>query len=383
MFLLLATLFVSAPSDATPGQRHERDTDSRVERAAEVSPKSVWRVGVDGTAIHLQTALTCPASIGGFERTLLRTDDASGLDVGCRFDKGIDARITIFLTKRTGQTLADDFDAARAALTAHNDDAKIIGVPVPMPSTTTGFVSALYALHSGALTRLWAADLSGWTLKYRATYHVGVRTDVLEAISKLTQQIEATAGAHLATCAVAHAVERDGVRVTDGVLITRLSLIGGLSAQAEEDQAAKSRQEIWCVEEAIRDPQTPLLYWRNVLPSRPNDDTLDDSIPSISPGGPVDRFTLMTVEDPPTWIIDADTGANMLIDKAGNGAPIIHALIRRESYLTSTFAFFRGRPSLATLTPLMRNIVLGKARPVATGNSKTGVVSIPRKTPAD
>lgn len=204
---------------------------------------------------------------------------------------------------------------------------------------------------------------------------------MLSALSVLVAGAEGGAQKHLEACAVAPRIERNGKRIDHNSLVSRLSLIGGLSAQAEEDQAARSRQEIWCVEEAIRDPQAPLLYWRNIV--APQGDTASDDILDLGPGGPVDRLSLMTVEEPPVWLVDADTGANMLIDKPGDGAPIIHALIRRESYLISMFAFFRGRPDLRTLTPLVRDIVLGKARPVATANSKTGAVTVPKKTPGN
>lgn len=377
MFLIAAAIFMATPSDAPPGARHEYDASIRVERVEqEMLPKSVWRFAADGTATHLQTTLACPTKLGEFVRDKVVVYDGFGLDVGCIYAKQLEARVAIFLTRRDKRSLADDFKSAGDELVRRHPDVRPIELASPKFANLSQFLHAAYVIHGNAnLTRVLAADLGGWTLVYRVT-NGGAIEETAQAIVELDRIAQSTAGAHLDQCATAKPAERAGVRIDDKALVQRLSLIGGLSAQASDEPAAKHKTQQWCIEAVTGDTQTPMLYWRNIA-----DQILGNDIMGLGHDGPVDRFTLMTMEDPPTWTVEADTGANMLVDKPGSPAPIVHALIRREGYLTSMFAFFRGRPSMATLAPLVRDIAVGRARPVATANAKSGVVTIPKQSP--
>jgi hypothetical protein len=367
MLLLAATLFLAAPADGSPAERHERDAQVRRSEAAPEAPKSVWRIDEFGIATHLQTGLTCPAKIATFERTLLSAYEGFGYDVGCSLDAPGVGHIAVYLAKREKGAASTDFAHALAAMKEASPDATPVESSRPTIGQSASFSSAALASKDGARSALWSADLSGWTLTFRANYPADKEKDVVTALAALAAEAEDGAAKNLAACAAAPKVERNGARVPDGELITRLALIGGLSAQESEERPAREKYQRWCVEEAFRDPQVPLLFWRNVA------DRNDD--------GRLDRLTLMTMEEPPTWNIAANRAANLLIDKANEPAPIIHELTETQGDTTLMFAFFRGRPGLAILAPLVRDIVLGKARPVAKANGKTGVVTIPKKAP--
>jgi hypothetical protein len=361
-----AGLLVIAAQAVTPALVHERT----FEPIAAVEPvpvsKSIWRVGADGAAAHVQSTLNCPAQIGEFRGGKATVHDAFGLDVSCTFDLPNAARITISLTKRNGQSLQDDFNAARAAIAAHQPDRDMIEGPAELIAGSRPALSTAYAIdENDATTALWLTNLSGWTLKFRAFYLDHARTETMEALAGLSRQVQSTAGVHLAGCAAAPPVVRRGVQITDQEFARHLSLIAGMSEQAgTESVAPLPRNERWCVEDKIDAREAPMLYWRNVATGGSD--------------GPVDRLTLMTEEEPPTWLLSANAAANLLVDAKDAPGALIHQLTEPRGGKIFMFAHYRGRPPLAQLAPLVRRIIAGQAKPIARYDPKTNTVTLPR-----
>jgi hypothetical protein len=79
-------------------------------------PKTVFQIDNDGTALHLESQLQCPATIGEFHRTRLDLFDPFGVDVGCDYQDVEHDEITLYIALRPGQELGKQFDSAKAAL---------------------------------------------------------------------------------------------------------------------------------------------------------------------------------------------------------------------------------------------------------------------------
>jgi hypothetical protein len=361
MSMLAAALFVVVPADVGPAA-HERTLDPRPAPVADALPKSIFQMPAPfADATHLQSTLVCPANIGKFERSAVVPFDGFGFDVGCSF-KTPGVVITLYLTRRASQTLSDDLAVAEAALKQRLPDANQIDGAIPNPAGGPAFSGSLYTLDDGARTGVWVADMSGWTFKFRATYSPDAEAAAVEGMSALTQKAQATAGTHLGLCAAAPKVERNGTEITDKDMLMQLSLIGGLAGQAEADDGFQPKVR-WCAEEAVVDQQAPLLFWRNI-----ETDGTD---------GPADRLSLMTMGEPLIWNVTANAAANLIIDDKAKPEPLIHEVSFKEGTKTYLFAYYRGRPALETLAPLVKNIFAGKRNPVGAYDSKTNTVTLP------
>ncbi len=362
----LASILAIAAQSVTPALVHERTFEPLAAVEPIPTSKSIWHVDAAGNATHTQSTLVCPARVGNFEGGNATVHDGFGLDVSCSFDLPKAARITVFLTKRSGHSLRGDFDATRAAIAVHRPDQALSEKMADTLSGPPTFLSASYELDDGnAASGVWMADLSGWTLKYRAFFLENAHSETLEALAKLTEQVRTTAAVHLAACAAAQPVARSGVQIVDRELTRRLSLIAGMSEQAgDENVTPLPKRERWCVEDKIDAREAPMLYWRNVA--------------NTGADGPVDRLTLMTEEEPPTWIISANATASMLVDARDGPGALIHQLTEPRDGKVFMFTYYRGRPSLATLKPQVRSIIQGSIRPVAKYDPKTNTVTLPK-----
>lgn len=361
-----AGILIVAAQAVTPALTHERTFEPLTTVEPVPTSKSIWRIDAAGEATHAQSTFVCPARIGTFNGGKATVHDSFGLDVSCSFDLPNAARVTVFLTKRTGQSLQDDFNATRAAIVAYRSGQELTETTAETLAGPTAFLSTSYDLDDGnAATAVWMTDLAGWTLKYRAFYVQRARTDTIEALAKITGQARATAGAHLAACAAATPIVRNGIEIKDRELTRRLSLIAGMSEQSgTESVTPLPKHERWCVENKIEAREAPMLYWRNIANSGAD--------------GPVDRLTLMTEEEPPTWLISANAAASMLVDARDGPGALIHQLTEPRDGKVFMFAYYRGRPSLTTLAPLVRSIIAGQVRPVAKYDPATNTVTLPK-----
>lgn len=175
-------------------------------------------------------------------------------------------------------------------------------------------------------------------------------------MQELASKAKSTAATYLATCAAAAPVTRDGKLVTDSGEIMMLTLVGGIDL-GDKKLAAPH----WCAEDIVAEAKAPLLFWRNVA--------------NTTKVGPVDRLSLMTIDEPPTWVVSAN-GIAGLVDKNPD-KPTPYALSEQRGTATYFFAFYRGRPALATVGPLVVDIVTGKAKPIGASDGNTISVSPP------
>lgn len=353
----VATLFIPT-INAVPATAHERAFQTKIEKVADDRlPLSIWRA--DGT--HLQSTLTCPAKAGNFERVQLIPFDNFGFDVGCNFDYRGEARITLYLTRRKGGSLADDLQIAKDALKQNMTSAEPIDGATAAPAGLP-FTGTIYSVSSAIRTAVWIADVSGWTMKFRATYRNENESDVIAAMTSLTDGAKKTAAAHLAACAAAPAVARDGKEVTDKARIMTLSLMAGILDATLDEKDVKPAEQ-WCAEAATGNQDTPMLFWRNIA--------------AAGNAGPMDRMSLMTMGEPPTLVSSANPTASLIEEESGKGKGLIHQLTEKRGTTTYVFSYFEGRPSAATLTPLAQDIFLGKRNPISSYDSKSNTITVP------
>lgn len=361
MNLLAAALFVFVPG-AAPAVAHERALEPRLEKlSASETPQSIWREA-SGAGTHLQSTMACPAAVDGFQRTALLPFDNYGFDVGCNFDSSGVGRVTLYLTRRKGRALKDDFDNADAALKQNKPDVKPMS-ETPTPGAGLTFTGVLYELGDGARTGLWVADVSGWTFKFRATYRADRQKDVLDAMTALVEQMQKTAGAHLSACAAAAPVVRDGKPITDADEVMSLAIgASAFEGILDEKLEGNAIAEDWCAEEATGDNEAPMLFWRNIA--------------NNGNAGPLDRMSLMTMGEPPNLNVAGNPMAGLMREKKADG-PLVHQVVEKRGDTTYVFGFYEGRPSAVTLTPLTRDVLLGKKGPVLGFNAKTNTIMLP------
>lgn len=358
-----AAVVAITPTDP-PAVAHERANSPFLELAAQSDPpKSIWRLDSAGDGVHAQSTLVCPAKIAGFDRSLLAPFDNFGFDVGCNFDRA-GARVTLYLTRRVNRSLQDDLTAAQNAMKQNMTDIQPIAGATPMPGTLA-FTGALYARNDGTRTGVWVADVSGWTFKFRATYATDRESDTLSAMSALTTKTSETAGKHLGACAAAPSVNRTGTTITDKDQNDSLAIMAGVlsaTADAGEKSAGAATQQ-WCAEEAAGDREIPLLFWRNIK--------------AAADGGPADRISLMTVGEPPMLI----SSANPLLGEVEKdvGGPV-YELDAYQGTTAFVFAFFKGRPAGTTLSPIAKDIFLGKRNPLVSYDTKSNTITISKAT---
>lgn len=361
MSLLVIVPLFMAPAEPPSAAAHEKSLAPQLQKLAVTDvPKSVFRFN-GSDASHWQSTMVCPASVRGLQRDRMLPFDGYGFDVGCNFSSGSgDSIVTVYLTRRRGQSLDDDLGNARAALEQRLPDAKRLSGEAPAPKGMS-FKSALYEIGDGRRTGAWVADVSGWTFKFRATYEPAREGETLDAMSELTEKTRATASAHLAACAAAPPVTRPGALITDKDRLTGLSLIASVSVARDEDgKKGEPLPEQWCAEEGFGDAQAPMLLWRNIAS--------DGSV------GPVDRFNYMTVQEPPILNSEANPVASLVDEEKG---PLVHQLTLVKGDTTHIFAFFEGRPSSATLAPIGKDIALGKKGPIASVSSGSNTITLP------
>lgn len=150
----------------------------------------VFRAQDDGTALHIQSGLICPAILGEarmWQLASYTTALGPGTDVGC--DYGISgtqdlwlAKLTIFAVKAVpGETVEKAFARYRAEVLGANPGAELIGPALEMkgevPENMKSFLSEQYQVSVDGLT--YVTDLvvdlqSGWIIEIRGT----VRTSV-------------------------------------------------------------------------------------------------------------------------------------------------------------------------------------------------------------
>lgn len=345
-----------------PAPGHERATMSAIGAVGDQIPKSIWSIASDGGGTHLQSTLTCAKSVGEFERTDLDIFDGFGLDVACNYNRSGGGTITIYLTRRKGEQLADDFSGADAAIKQRWSDVKAVEGTVPAPAGLS-FQSVMYARADGSRTGLWVADVGGWTYTIRATFAPDLETKIMSALTSLTDAMRSSAGTHLSACAAAPAVTRSGTQITDSDRTQSLSLMASvLEASAQDKVGPNPFPENWCAEEPGGDDEAPVLFWRNIA--------------LTTEAGPMDKVTVMTIGEPPTLLSVANPTASLVEKDARGKEAKIYQLSEKRGTTTYVFAFFEGRPSAKTLAPIAKEIFLGRQDPLTSFDPTSNTINI-------
>jgi len=354
-----AILFVCA----TPFAAGADVASSPVANTAQQIPHSIWRLDDKNDATHLQTGLVCPAISGNFKRTAMRFYKASGLDVSCNYLDSEKTLVTIYLTRRGTQSVADDFENAKRELTQVTPTAQ------PLPDTDQkAFVSdmkwstLLYSEQDGRIhSGIWITDLHGWTFEYRATYAVANEATALSEMAALTDSAEKTAGTVLATCEKSSVPERSGVLVADKDAMQQAlvlaSVLGAVTPDKDGHAQPAPRVVIWCPETEITSSGDRMLLWHAAF-----EDGSDAA---------ADRITPEILEDPPTLEAAPDPFGSIVQNEIKGGKANNWTAKIYNGNKTWLFGLFSGRPTGEALGALMFDITHGKAKPIG-GYSASG-----------
>jgi hypothetical protein len=340
--LILAGLVAAAPAIA--------ETPAAAGKAQQAPPQSVWRPLADGEVEHLQSGLRCPVTLDDFRRTGITTYDGFGLDVSCGYNSRT-VVLTAYLTRGVGADAG--FAQAKSDL-LQAQEARHPQLVSDGGATLGGlqWLRAEYAIDDDTRTDVWMTDLHGWALEYRATYPARDAAAMSAGLAKLTELVQASAGAHLALCAKSQPPARPGKLMKSKPADDLMSaLLGGAAAAGvAEAKATASVPITFCVEDPAPSKGAGLLAWRGVTPDGED--------------ARVDRLTAMTMGPPPALETELDeTGSVIAAELHGGKAERWTATVS-DGKQVSIFANYERRPAAKVLAPLMLQILDGKARPI-------------------
>jgi hypothetical protein len=363
VFLLMASLFVAAPVWAIPWPSSSPLPQSGT--TPDPMPRSIWAIDGDGVAVNPQSALRCEPYVGGFKRVHLTAYQPNGMDVSCTYLNASGSLITLYLWRRPARQIVDDFEQGKSELT------KVTPGALPLSDaeqrrfkSNLTFYSLIYSQKGGAEhTGLWDADLSGWTLQFRATYALSDEQTVLDGMSALTASVEKSAGAHLSLCAKSAGLVRDGLEMgpqEESIALANLDMNILLGRGAKNAWA--SHANTWCVENALSNGRLIHLLWHAV----------DDN------GGDMkeDRLTAMTMQEAPTLASMPNPFLNPDAGKNGRERWAVTIEDRGKIWL---FDLYAGRPRADDLDALLRRIESGKTEPLAFIAENGKVISLIRQ----
>jgi hypothetical protein len=321
-------------------------------------PQSIWRSEADGSSTHLQSEWRCAHDVNGFQKTRVIAYDQAGFDVSCNYVDRQHSVITVYLTRRVGRTITDDFEEARRELVSFAPKASLLpdaqekDIALALPWQRIIFSEDSGAVHSG----IWLADLNGWTLEFRATYETAAEQAVLDEMTTITRAAQETAGQHLAMCAKSQIPLRNGAVVTSKDEIQSAMMMHTLIGAVGEGAAAERktgenapRRLIWCAEDLVAG--TPMLVWHAVF-----DDGADAS---------ADRVTTATLGEPPMLMSGPDELMKALkVGKEGNNSQPQWFVSLQNGKQTWFFAIYAGRPPAEALASMMKAILDRKAKAI-------------------
>jgi len=328
--------------------------------------KSIWRVDTNGTITHLQSGLACAPDVGAFRRQNVTAYQPSGLDVSCNYMDRQKSLITVYLTRRGNDSLADDFtEAEREMLQAYPDAS-----PLPKPVQQDNMQNARYTREGGQIREgIWIGDLTGWTLEFRATWIPDDEAAALSEIVALAAQAQASAGALLGVCAKRPVPVRDGVLVTDkddieATLMSQTIVEAAAESAAADKTGAVETQTTWCAENVIGEGDDAMLLWRGV-----NADGSDAEI---------DRITPFTLEEPDVVTSSVGSALEKILGELNGGKP------RKKRWAVTfandegnwTLAFYDGRPDSAALLKIGTDIRYQRAKPLGGYSVKDKQITI-------
>lgn len=333
---------------------------------------SIWQAIPGGDSVHLQSGLRCPLQVGDYQRTRITVYNPSGLDVSCNYVNPKQSVVTMYLTRRSTNSIADDFKEAQRELLAVTPSA----VPAPAEDQK-GIASKLpwqqliYSEKNGYVrSGIWVADIAGWTLEFRATYMASDEQSALAEMAMLADGAQASVGPELANCAKSSVPPRDGVLVTDKDEIqgaVMMATLLGATAQGAKNGAggAPVRTIHWCAEGLVSGVPKPILLWHG---------TYDDGSDAAA-----DRVTPITNGAPPILSSTPDALMDLTSDDKNKGGTWTVRLQNEKK--TWIFAIYHGRPDGLALASLMNDILDRKAVSIGgySTDGKTINIDLPGK----
>lgn len=321
--------------------------------APEAQPvyKSIWREDDQGNIVHLQSGLACDARVGALGRMNVHVYKPSGLDVSCNYIDAARNFITIYLTRREGQSLKDDLAEAQRELVGMHPD---VTERAPAAASAGGlaFETAFYSRDGGqTMEGIWVGDVAGWTLEYRATWLPAQENAMLDGIAALTKRAQESAGAQLGVCAKLPMPARQGTLVTskdeiDSALMMQ-TLMGAVAVTTDKP-AAVERPLTWCAENPVGPKDAYLLLWHGVFA---------DGTDALA-----DRVTPATLEVPMALTSQPDSLANLV--EGGNSKPERWSVSVQDGTQVWIYALYDGRPGAEALAELAAGIGDNKVQPI-------------------
>lgn len=316
---------------------------------ANEAPASVWARDAHGGFTHLQSGLSCPAQTGKFRSQGVTAFDGAGFDVSCGYGYERGGVITLYLTRRSGESLDDHFLASKQQIEAvHRDAVAMESGSMPVVSNDLAWQAALFRLTGrNADSGVWVADYSGWTIKFRATYSREIADETVAAMKSLLAGTVA-ARTHLQACsATPSRPAGTGQLVPDNGMLYLMSL-GALVEFGPKAQATLAPAS-WCAERVVVADGLPMVFWTNRSAANGN--------------ARVARLTLMTQDEPPSFDILRGEKISKLytetLYKKTLGAGGVHALGEFPGERLTLLSFFDGEPSAETAAKVIAGAVRG------------------------
>ncbi len=214
-------------------------------------------------------------------------------------------------------------------------------------------------------TGVWVKNLSGWALKYRATYEDAHQEATFDAMSKLSDL------AHLSACALTERPIRQGSQIEDTDILLALALLAGaqmLNTEGAEAEFAASYDgespPVWCVEDTLAIDGKGFLLWRNIASDGKN--------------GPSDRVTATSLNESPALEVIVDPGVTAF-HHAQEGASLdstVFTLAIRSGNVFEAYGFFVDRPDWATLGAFADSVFSGRRAPIASVDTGSNQINL-------
>jgi hypothetical protein len=310
----------------------------------------VFDIDLDGSAIHLQSGLVCPATTQGWARNSTIQYDKPGFDASCGYRSPGGSEITIYLSRRNPSTLNQAFENAKQIIPKSRPNTNPRDGTADAPP---GFewLKAGFEMQEGELwSDVFFAPLADWTFEVRVTYKPADLPAVNAVFADLAARVARTAGRQLAACESAAKPERAGKRITDEDEIRAYSV--SAAAQALAVMAAGRAKENWCPEGNTSGGSTTSDYWRSAK--------VDPKAPAL------DR--LMGVDNDTRLVVASDAGATATATRNGTPHQVYDVLLERKDDIILV-GLYDGRPAPGDLVQLLATPRLGIYASVNKANS--------------
>jgi hypothetical protein len=328
---------------SSPASQPSTGTTPPAQTAAALNtnpPKTVFDIDLDGSAIHRQSGLVCPATAKGWVRNSTILYDKAGFDVSCGYRSPAGSEITIFLSRRAASVLNQTFEGAKQAIP------KAIPGTNPREGTAAaprGFdwLKAGFERQEGEIwSDLFLTQFSDWEYEARITYKPADLSEVNAVFAELSDRVARTAVKQLAACDAAPKPQRGGKRITDADEIRSYSV--SAAAQARDVIAASRSAGTWCAEGATSGGSTTSDYWRNAA--------VDSKAPAL------DR--LLGIDTDTHVVIASNAAATSLSAKNGTPHQVYDMLMERKEDVILV-AEFDGRPAPTDILQVLASSRIG------------------------